>query len=84
MSHETAINFVRELLANDDIRQKAKALERNDWDGLQKIAQDANFDVAISDLKMALPSRFYQGYGEHPDKGWDMPEEKIAQLKKKE
>lgn len=84
MSHETAINFVRELLANDDIRQKAKALKRNDWDGLQKIAQAANFEVSIPDLKMALPSRFYKGYGEHPDKGWDMPEEKIAQLKKKE
>ncbi len=84
MPHETAINFVRELLANDDLREKAKALERNDWAGLEQIAQAANFEIAIQDLKMALPSRFYQGFGDHPDQGWDMPEEKIAQLKKKE
>lgn len=84
MSQETAINFVRELLANDDLRQKAKALERNDWAGLEQIAKAANFEVAVHDLKLALPSRFYQGYGEHPEKGWDMPEEKTAQLKKKE
>ena len=73
---------MQKLVADKELGVKAKALPRNDWEGLRKIAADLGFDVSVLDLKMTLPTGFYRGQGQQSDKGWDMSIEKSEELEK--
>ena len=84
MNHEYITPFIHLLDTDPDTKAKFKALNMNDWGGLAALAADAGFEITAEDLMSILPSRFYRNYGQRPDKGWNMPEEKAQQLKKKE
>ena len=83
MNTEHITPFIHLLDTDAETKAKAKALMVNDWDGLVKLAAEAGITATAAELQAALPSRFYQGHGQRPDKGWHMPPQKVKQLKTK-